>query len=111
MAVREIGGRYAVSNWRVQERFANGWCLVEVGIETGRTHQIRVHMASMNTPVAGDTLYGGNPGRGTRVIVHRQLLHAHTLAFSHPVTGESLHFTAELWPDMNTCLQELRTLE
>lgn len=108
MAVREIGGRSAVSNWKVLERFENGWCLVDVIIETGRTHQIRVHMASMNTPVAGDELYGGKVKKEALVQPERQLLHAYSIDFDHPVNGKRVHFTAPIWPDMESCLSLLR---
>lgn len=109
MAVCEEGrGRYAVSNYQVVEEYAEGCSLVQVQIETGRTHQIRVHMASLGHPVAGDTLYGR--ARKTRNYP-RQMLHAHRLAFKHPVTGEGLAFSAPLWPDFQEIVDELRLLE
>lgn len=110
MAIRE-DGREAVTNWRVLERFSQGFTLVELGLETGRTHQIRVHMASLSHPVAGDPVYGRKnslyPGLG----ITRQCLHAHTLAFSHPRSGEKLEFVAPLWPDMQYTLELLRQAE
>lgn len=108
MAVRTTGGRHAVTNWQVKERFKNGWCLVEVGIETGRTHQIRVHMASLKAPVAGDGLYGGSVGREAALVPPRQMLHASTLRFSHPLDGRPLCCTAPLWEDMQALLDTLR---
>ena len=110
MAIRQQGGKYAVTKWHVQEHYANGWCLVKIGLETGRTHQIRVHMASQNTPVAGDTLYGGTAPPGSGITPFRQMLHASSLSFTHPSTGERLSWTAPLWPDMREVLEQLRAL-
>lgn len=108
MAIRPIHGKYAATNWHVLERFPNGWCLAEIGIETGRTHQIRVHMASMKAPVAGDVLYGGAVDRNAVVKPLRQMLHASTLCFSHPFSSQDLCFTAPLWGDMQSVLDRLR---
>ena len=107
MAIRE-DGREAVTNWRVLERFAQGLTLLELGLETGRTHQIRVHMAALSCPVAGDPVYGRKNSRYPEMGITRQCLHAHTLAFRHPRTGENLQFTAPLWPDMLHTLELLR---
>lgn len=107
MAIRE-DGREAVTNWRVLERFAQGLALLELGLETGRTHQIRVHMAALSHPVAGDPVYGRKNLCYQELGITRQCLHAHTLAFSHPRTGEDLRFTAPLWPDMLQALELLR---
>lgn len=103
MAIRE-DGRYAATNWQVLQEFSSGFSLVRLQIETGRTHQIRVHMASIGHPVAGDNVYSG--GRGKRKFP-RQLLHAAQLSFTHPVTGESLAFSAPLWPDFSLILDQL----
>jgi len=108
MAIRPSDGKYAATSWNVTEYFSNGWCLIEVGIETGRTHQIRVHMASMNAPVAGDTLYGGNVTQGGSIRPLRQMLHASTLRFDHPADGRHMCFTAPLWSDMQQLLEALR---
>ena len=108
MAVCPESGKHAVTAWRVQERYPNGWCLAEIIIETGRTHQIRVHMAAMNSPVAGDALYGGTPGHDRVLQPARQMLHASTLRFVHPVSGEVLCCTAPLWADMLHLLDVLR---
>lgn len=107
MAIRE-DGREAVTNWRVLERFAQGLTLLELGLETGRTHQIRVHMATLSCPVAGDSVYGRKNLHYLEMGITRQYLHAHTLAFRHPRTGEDLQFTAPLWPDMLYTLALLR---
>ncbi len=105
MAVRQRDGRHAVSNWRILERFRNGCCFAEIAIETGRTHQIRVHLSSIGAPVLGDTLYGG---KSQTVQAERQLLHASELAFIHPADGHACRFTAPLWPDMQAVLDQLR---
>ncbi|MBW1990269.1 MAG: RluA family pseudouridine synthase [Deltaproteobacteria bacterium] len=108
------GGRPAKTEWEVAERFGCA-TLLSVRIFTGRTHQIRVHLAAMGHPVAGDTLYG-SPG-SVRILrarnrkefkVPRQMLHAHFLAFDHPATNEPLSFTAPLPEDMETLLSGLR---
>ncbi len=108
MAVRNRGGRYAATRWRVIERFAEGFCLVELTLETGRTHQIRVHMASLGSPVAGDHLYGGRVPDSKGLMISRQLLHASSIRFNHPGDGGSLFFTTPLWPDMQMVLEQLR---
>lgn len=111
MTVCEEGkGRYAASNWQSLEEYAIGCglSLVQVHIETGRTHQIRVHMASLGHPIAGDMLYGR-----ARNVKHfpRQMLHAYSLSLLHPVTGEKLDFTAPLWSDFQCIVDELRRQE
>ena len=78
--------------------------LLEVELETGRTHQIRVHMSSIGLPVAGDELYGRNTGFPG---VTRQQLHAWKLALPHPETGEMMEFTAPVPEDMKTILSKL----
>jgi 23S rRNA pseudouridine1911/1915/1917 synthase len=98
-------GRYAASSWKLIESYEEGCSLIKVKIETGRTHQIRVHMAHLGHPVAGDTLYGR--ARNTRSY-SRQMLHAHRLRLTHPITGEELSFTAPVWPDFMEIIQSLR---
>ncbi len=99
-------GRRAVTNYAILKRFEFA-CLVECRLETGRTHQIRVHMASVGCPVIADEKYGGMKPRGVastkgnkalvadviRIAGH-QMLHAETLSFQHPVTGEEMEFNA-----------------
>ena len=97
------GGRAALSLWRVRRRFAR-FTLLDVEIKTGRTHQIRVHLAWMKHPVVGDETYGGGrdktvPDPALRAAIAalgRQFLHAERLGFRHPRTGEWLSFTAPL---------------
>lgn len=110
MAIRP-GGRHAATCWRVLERYPNGMGLMELDLETGRTHQIRVHMASLGCPVAGDDLYGGRVPAAYNLAVNRQLLHASTISFPHPVSRIPLEFTAPLWPDMMAIVTRLRASE
>jgi 23S rRNA pseudouridine1911/1915/1917 synthase len=105
MAVLTTGGRHAVSNWRVQREFSLPLSLLTVTIETGRTHQIRVHMAHLGHPLAGDQLYGGSrPG-----LYPRQLLHAARLVFEHPMSGRQMEVSAPLWPDFAEVLSRLES--
>lgn len=78
-------------------------CLVECTLHTGRTHQIRVHMAHLGHPLLGDTLYGGAPAAG----LTRQALHAWHLAFTHPITGQLIDLTCAVPPDMQQVMQIL----
>ena len=91
-AVTEHNSRNAVTHFEVLERF-NGFTFLKVTLETGRTHQIRVHMAHRGTPVAGDVVYG-NPKKTYGL--QGQCLNASTIGFVHPVTGQYLEFTTEL---------------
>lgn len=108
MTVVKSGGRYAATSWRIKEQFDNGMCFVEIDLETGRTHQIRVHMASFGCPVAGDRLYGGRVAEISGLSISRQLLHASTVRFNHPEHGRPLTFTAPLWKDFQDTLNLLR---
>ena len=101
MAVTEKNSRSAVTHWRVLERFS-GYTLVECKLETGRTHQIRVHMAYRGHPILGDTVYGHKkPELGQ----DSQCLHAKELRFVHPRTGQPVTVCCEL-PDYFTALLE-----
>jgi 23S rRNA pseudouridine1911/1915/1917 synthase len=102
MTIRE-DGRYAATAWQVLQEFSAGFSLVQLQIETGRTHQIRVHMASLGHPVAGDQLYYIGPQNR---IFPRQMLHSSQLGFTHPVTGESLLFSAPLWDDFSSIVDQ-----
>ncbi|MBM9520687.1 RluA family pseudouridine synthase [Desulforhopalus vacuolatus] len=108
MALVSQGGRYAASNWELEETFS-GFSLLRVEIETGRTHQIRVHLEGEGFPVAGDQVYGGSRRQRRAELFPRQMLHASTLILTHPVTGETLHITAPLWPDFQKTLTQLRS--
>lgn len=97
-------GKPAVTHFEVVERFA-GYSLLALELETGRTHQIRVHLAYIGHPVAGDPLYGP---KNTLVPNKGQFLHAETLGFEHPKTGEWLEFKAELPEIFQKTLERLR---
>ncbi|MBQ7234104.1 MAG: RluA family pseudouridine synthase [Kiritimatiellae bacterium] len=103
MAVLERGGKRAVTNWRVLSGAAaiEGLSVIECRIETGRTHQIRVHMASLGCPVAGDAVYG-RPSLDRRLepAPARQMLHAWRLKLWHPVENRQMEFEAPVPPDM-----------
>lgn len=104
----ESRGRYAASSWEVIEEYGVDWSLLRVKIETGRTHQIRVHMSFLGHPVAGDTMYGR---ARQKVKFPRQMLHAHCLSLKHPVSEEIMSFTAPLWPDFQQKLSAFREVE
>jgi 23S rRNA pseudouridine1911/1915/1917 synthase len=104
MAVQERSGRHAATNWRVLTDFAGRFSLLAVRIETGRTHQIRVHLSHIGHPVAGDPVYGGRHRDGGFA---RQMLHAVRLGFVHPVTGRHLTLIAPLWPDFLQVIKDL----
>jgi 23S rRNA pseudouridine1911/1915/1917 synthase len=104
MAVRPGTGRHAVSNWEVVDEFSGKMSLVKVNIETGRTHQIRVHMAYKGHPVVGDVVYGSQHKDDS---VSRQLLHASRLVFKHPVTTKKMDIRAPLWQDFSDILEGL----
>lgn len=101
MAVVEKNGKTAISNYKVLDRGAKH-TLVQVDIETGRTHQIRVHMKHIGYPIEGDKVYGnGND------YAKRQMLHAYKLSFIHPVTGERIELTGGLPEDFLDALKKL----
>ena len=134
MTTRRAGGREAVSHWQVRERLESRlgrFSLLEVRIDTGRTHQIRVHLASLGHPVVGDTLYGapralvatskglkrGPKGRemagdvpqtAGMVSIERNFLHATSLEFAHPRSGETLRFERPLPLELAALLGRLR---
>ena len=97
-----VGGKEARTGYKVREQF-KGHSLLELYLETGRTHQIRVHMAHIGHPLVGDTTYGkASP------LVERHFLHAFHLGFKHPVTGESLEFQTGLPADLAPAVDALR---
>ena len=104
MAINYKNGKEAVTHYRVLERFPNA-TYVECRLETGRTHQIRVHMTSIGHPLLGDEVYGSdrNPYH-----LQGQTLHAMILGFVHPSTGEYMEFTAPLPEYFEKLLEKLR---
>lgn len=111
MAVREKGGRVAVTRWRVLEEFAAPFSYVELQPETGRTHQLRVHMAYMGHPIAGDRLYGKKYCTYRGLEFARQCLHAYAISFEHPESGMEMTFTAPVWSDMQEIIDTLRGMD
>jgi 23S rRNA pseudouridine1911/1915/1917 synthase len=113
MTTRREGGREAITHYRVQRRIDGvfgKFTLLEVKIDTGRTHQIRVHLASLGHPVVGDTVYGAPAtikGRGGSVGLERNFLHAAALELQHPRTGEKLAFAREVPGELQEFLREI----
>ncbi len=103
MSVHGAGARAARTSYHVLEQLPES-ALVEATLQTGRTHQIRVHLAAIGHPLTGDTLYGGPALAG----LHRQFLHAHRLSFNSPANGTRLEFRSELPADLSNVLTQLR---
>ena len=111
MEICKVGeGRLAITHYKTKKTFHDSISLVECRLETGRTHQIRLHMESKNTPILGDQLYGRNIGFkknnmpeelfNTLKNVDRQMLHAFSIKFSHPTTDKEMSFSSDLPDDM-----------
>ncbi|MBX5476455.1 MAG: RluA family pseudouridine synthase [Clostridia bacterium] len=110
MAVRPGVGKPSITRFTVLEKF-DGYSLVQCRLETGRTHQIRVHMAYMGHPIVGDPVYATGalrPGGAESLGLTGQALHAHRLRLRHPRTNEEMEFTAPLPEDFQRALDELR---
>lgn len=101
------GGKPSVTHYETIEAFPAA-SLLEIHLETGRTHQIRVHMAAQRHPCAGDAMYGADPALSARLGLTRQWLHAVQLAFEHPATGERVTFTTTYPEDLQHALDVLR---
>ncbi len=119
MTILKSGGKEAVTHYKVTEILqSRALCLAECRLETGRTHQIRVHLTSLGHPLVGDKVYGGRQKYAKNILraeakdavetFPRQALHAAVLGFKHPKTGEHLYFKAEMPEDMKNLLQVLR---
>lgn len=100
-------GKDSVTHYETIEAFP-GASLLEIHLETGRTHQIRVHMAAHRHPCVGDPLYGADPTMSARLGLTRQWLHAHELSFAHPATGDWVTFTSDYPADLTHALEVLR---
>lgn len=100
-------GKDSVTHYQTLEAFP-GASLLEIHLETGRTHQIRVHLAAHRHPCVGDPLYGADPTLSARLGLTRQWLHAHELSFTHPATGEPVTFTSPYPADLAHALGVLR---
>ena len=118
MSVVKTNGRHAVTHYRVLEVY-EGFSLLQLTLETGRLHQIRVHLSFLGYPVAGDAVHGGGRGRALSaapsiavrqalIKLNRQSLHAETLGFTHPETNERLEFFAPMPSDMRQVIDALR---
>lgn len=105
MAVRR-GGRHSVTHYETLQVFRSA-TLLEIELETGRTHQIRVHMAAINHPCIGDPLYGANPALASRLGLDRQWLHATELGFVHPTSGENVSFRSPYPEDLASSLAQV----
>lgn len=101
------GGRPSVTHYQVIEAFPAA-SLVDIQLETGRTHQIRVHFSALRHPCVGDMTYGADPTLAARLGVERQWLHAVRLGFPHPADGRFVEFTSEYPPDLAGALDVLR---
>jgi 23S rRNA pseudouridine1911/1915/1917 synthase len=101
------GGRESITHYDTVEAFP-GASLLEIHLETGRTHQIRVHMAALRHPCVGDLIYGADPTLAARLGLTRQWLHAQSLAFTHPGTREPVRFDSPYPPDLAQALDVLR---
>ena len=104
---RPIDARRAVTHVEALEPLANA-TLVAARLETGRTHQIRIHLAGLGNPLAGDTQHGGETARTFLPRAPRLALHAATLGFTHPATGERVRFTSEPPPELAQYVERLR---
>ncbi len=105
-------GRYAATNWKVLERFT-GFTYAEAVLETGRTHQIRVHMSYIGHPLMGDETYGGNRTKFERqneALIDGQMLHATALILTHPRTGEKMRFSSDLPDNFTQILDKLKKI-
>ena len=100
-------GKPSVTHYKTLEAFRAA-TLVEVNLETGRTHQIRVHFSAFKHPLAGDTMYGADPTLAAKLGLDRQWLHAVELSFVHPTTGEIVTFKSEYTPELVRALEALR---
>ena len=103
-------GKPAVTHYEVKEMLPSA-ALVEVGLETGRTHQIRVHFFHFRHPLVGDPLYGSDPKLAAKLNLERQWLHAVKLGFAHPISGEWQEFSSEYPSDLEIALARLRDVE
>lgn len=101
------GGKDSVTHYETLEAFAHG-SLVEVHLETGRTHQIRVHVSAMRHPCVGDVTYGADPTLSKKLGLERQWLHAMRLGFEHPATGDRIVVSSDYPQDLVTALERLR---
>ncbi|MGB4713652.1 MAG: pseudouridine synthase, partial [Pontimonas sp.] len=101
------GGRDSITHYETLEAYSSA-SMLRVTLETGRTHQIRVHMSAQKHPIVGDTLYGADPTIAERLGVTRQWLHASELEFAHPVSGEVVKVKSPVPGDLQVALERLK---
>ena len=102
-------GKPSITHYKLVEAFPAA-SLVEIVLETGRTHQIRVHFSAFKHPLVGDTMYGADPKLAAKLGITRQWLHAMELSFAHPISDEPVRFTSEYPADLNAVLEQLRAV-
>src|SRR5690606_12290210 len=100
-------GKPSVTHYETLEMLSAA-SLIEVHLETGRTHQIRVHLAALRHPLVGDLTYGADPVLASKVGLTRQWLHAHRLGFEHPTTGRRVEVESEYPADLEAALEVVR---
>lgn len=100
-------GKPSITHYKLLEAFAAA-SLLEIILETGRTHQIRVHMSAFKHPLVGDTMYGADPKLAAKLEIERQWLHAMALEFEHPITGKLLKLSSTYPADLEAVLSQLR---
>ena len=110
MAVVEKGGKPAHTQWLTLSSYREKFALIECRISTGRTHQIRVHLSSLNHPIAGDSVYGYKASKNHGYEFPRVMLHAQGLSFIHPQSEERLSFSAPIPKDFESALSLLTVL-
>jgi 23S rRNA pseudouridine1911/1915/1917 synthase len=118
MSTHSRNGKPAVTHWDVEEAFGKELTWIKIRLETGRTHQIRVHLSSIGHPLVGDEVYGGRktinrlPEAWQEVVqtCHRPALHAWQLSLTHPISGKPCHWEAPLMDDLASLLPALRAL-
>ena len=106
------GGREAITHYEVIEEYT-GYSYLKLNLETGRTHQIRVHMSYKGHPIIGDTVYGGGKTafeKANASLLDGQILHAKELSFPHPKTKEIMHLECELPDNFKTLLEKLKKI-
>ena len=103
------GGRDSITHYETLEAFSHA-SLLEIHLETGRTHQIRVHMSAMRHPCVGDEMYGADPTLSAKLKLHRQWLHACELEFEHPSSGQRMRFTSAYAADLQFALDTIREM-
>lgn len=116
MSIRTKKGKEAITKWRVLKRYGVA-TLIEARLGTGRTHQIRVHFSAMGHPVMGDRVYGKKTfleikrdSKKEKILFLRQMLHAESLGFVHPVTKEYMEFSSPIPKDMKECINKLQSI-